>query len=226
MTDSGMQTKDVKILALKYADSYLPESMVFPGGNKAVNVPITFCAYLLEMQDALVLVDPGCDTMPEFEMRNYERPVDVLKRFGYRPEDVTDIIVTHAHYDHIEATHHYTNAVIHIQELEYEDGKAYIPEAAQVRLFSTETTVANCLKVKYIGGHTKGSSVVELEKNGQIYVIAGDECYVMKCLQEKIPTGKTCCPEKSLRFVQQYGGGKYTVLLSHDPEIRAGYIDL
>ena len=79
MTDSGMQTKDVKILALKYADSYLPESMVFPGGNKAVNVPITFCAYLLEMQDALVLVDPGCDTMPEFEMRNYERPVDGLR---------------------------------------------------------------------------------------------------------------------------------------------------
>lgn len=217
--------KDIKILALKYADSFLPESMIFPGGNKSVAVPITFCSYLLEMEGALVLVDPGCDTMPDFEMRNYERPVDVLKRFGYRPEDVTDIIVTHAHHDHIAAIHHYANAVIHIQELEYEDGKAYIPEMAQVHLFSKEITVADCLRVKCIGGHTKGSSVVELEKNGQTYVIAGDECYVMKCLKENIPTGKTCSPEKSLQFVEHYGTGNYNVLLSHDPEIRAGYID-
>lgn len=36
-------------------------------------------------------------------MINYERPVDVLARYEYKLEDITDVVITHAHHDHIAA---------------------------------------------------------------------------------------------------------------------------
>ena len=116
-----------KLIALKYAESTLPESAVFQGGRKDIKVPITFVIYLIATGKKCILVDVGCDTMPGFEMINYERPVDVLRRYGYEPEDITDVIITHAHHDHIAAVGYYKNAVIYIQEDEYALGQQYIP---------------------------------------------------------------------------------------------------
>lgn len=202
---------------IKYADTFLGEDQIFKGGNPAVKLPIVFGIYLIRADERLILVDAGCVTMPGFDMRNFITPAEALRRqTGISAEDITDIIITHSHHDHIEAVRLFKNAVIHINSKEYEAGKAHIPSGAAVNLISGEAELFDGIKVVEIGGHSAGSSVVEAELNGKTYVICGDECYSRKNLTEKIVTGCSVNFEKSEAFIQKYSDSKYTALLLHD----------
>ena len=212
------------VYALKYAESTIPESLVFVGGDANVKIPISFTVYLIETEDKKILVDAGCDTMPGFDMKHFVSPCVPLESLGYSPEDVTDVVLTHAHHDHIEAVKYFGNAVVHIQSLEYESSQKkhkYIPEGFSLNIFESEADVDG-VKVKRISGHAKGSCIVEFSCGGKHYVISGDECYSRRCLTERIPTGSSFDPEMSRAFVEEYSDKKYTVLLCHDPEILPG----
>ena len=214
----------LKVLAIKYAESTLPESAVFQGGRCDKRLPITFVIYLLETENRRILVDVGCDTMPGFEMVNYDRPVDVLRDYGYVSEDITDVIITHAHHDHIAAVGYYKNAVVHIQEDEYAAGKKYIADGAEVNIFEETYSLDDNIFIRKIGGHAKGSCVVEFEYCNMRYVIAGDECYARECLTNKIPTGSSYDLERSEFFVEEYSRDGYCVLLCHEAGLESGYI--
>ena len=212
------------LTALKYAESTLPESWVFSDGDGEKRMPISFTVYLIKTETRLILVDAGCDTMPGFDMKYFESPAVILERFGVSPLEITDVIATHAHHDHIEALHHFKNATVHIQALEYESSQKkhkYIPEGFKTNIFEDEYTIDG-VTVRRISGHSRGSCIVEFSHGGQDYVICGDECYARRCLTEKRPTGSSFCPERSTGFVEKYGDPKYTALLCHDPEILPG----
>lgn len=149
-------------------------------------------------------------------MIDFKSPAEVLKEYGFNVDSVTDVIITHAHHDHIEAIHYFKNATIHIQYDEYQIGKTYIPENFHVNCFEDVYTIDNCVKILKIGGHSIGSCIVVFEKGNQKYVITGDECYIKECLDKKIPTGSSCCHSKSRAFVEQYGSGDYVPLLCRD----------
>ena len=93
----------VQLQAIEYANSDLPESMIFEGGDKQKRLPIAFIVYCIQTEGRVILVDAGCDTMPGFEMRDFIGPVAALKQHGINALDVTDVILTHAHHDHAEA---------------------------------------------------------------------------------------------------------------------------
>ncbi len=214
--------KQTKIITIKYAESTLPESAVFQGGRTETQVPITFVIYLIVTKNKRILVDAGCDTMPGFEMINYERPVDVLGRYGYEPEDITDVVITHAHHDHIAAVGYYKNAIIYVQEDEYMRGRKYIPEDFQVQTFKDMFFVDDSILVKTIGGHSLGSCIVEVRCGESCYVISGDECYARGCLTHKKPTGSSCNLTQSEFFVYEYSKDCYQVLMCHEQGIESG----
>lgn len=206
----------MEIKALKYGESSLPESMIFINGDKEKRRQIVFKVYVIRQNEKLVLVDAGCETMPGFVMENFIGTKNALKNIGIECSDVTDVIITHSHHDHIECVGYFKDAIIHIQEDEYENGKKYLLENTRVNTFKEETLVCDGIKIIKIGGHSKGSSVVEVNCNGDTYIIASDECYSRDNLTEKIPTGCSVCPEKSKLFVEKYSDKKYKVLLAHD----------
>ena len=152
------------------------------------------------------------------------RPVDILAGYGYAPEDITDVIITHAHHDHIAAVGYYKRAVIHIQEDEYVAGKKYIPDELTVNTFEEVFRIDDNIVIRKIGGHSKGSCIVEFEHDSRHYVIAGDECYARECLTGKIPTGSSYNLKNSEAFVNTYGGDDYRVLLCHENGMESGYI--
>src|SRR5918999_462301 len=64
----------------------------------------------------------------------YEQPSAALRRIGLRPEDVTDVVVSHVHWDHLDGADLFPNARIWIQRAEFEhyvDG-AGRPRAAAI----------------------------------------------------------------------------------------------
>lgn len=213
-----------KLTAIRYARSVLSEKMIFSLGAPEKTRPISFVMYDIEVDGRHILVDPGCDTMPGFVMEDYVLPLDALKAQGITPKQVSDVIITHAHHDHIDAVRHFLDSVIHIQQAEALAGKKYLANNTRVETFEDSTVVAGCVRVRKIGGHSIGSCVVELDRGEEIWVIAGDECYSYDCLKLQIPTGSSCCLEKSKQFVEQYAGKPYRVLLCHDPDTYTGRI--
>lgn len=205
-----------EIIRIQYAASTLPESCIFDGGEKEKRIPIIFSIFLICTENKKVLVDAGCETMPGFEMKNFKTPMAVLKEKGIDVTEITDVIITHAHHDHIECVKYFKNAVVHIQEQEYARGEKYLSENPFVCTFSDEATVDDCLKIVKIGGHCRGSSIVECKMDNKIYVLCGDECYSLYNIQNRIPTGSSYSPENSRKFIEKYTQAPYECLLCHD----------
>ncbi len=206
----------IEIIPIKYGKSVLSENMIFYDGLKQNLRPIVFMIYLIKTDNRTILVDAGCETMPGFEMQDFIGSINALKKFGVVAESVTDVIITHAHHDHIECVNYFKNATIHIEKCEYEDGKRFIPDGFQINVFSDCFTVAQNISVVKIGGHSVGSCVVEITMEDKIFVIAGDECYSRLCLTQQRHTGSFVNEEASKAFIQKYRDDKYQVLLCHE----------
>lgn len=206
----------MKIIPIEYGKSFLSESMIFVNGNKKKFRDIVFKVYLIKTDEKLILVDAGCETMPGFEMQEFIGTVEALGNVNINCKDITDVIITHSHHDHIECVKYFKNATIHIQKDEHEIGRKYITEEFEVNIFESDFAINENIKVVKIGGHSKGSCVVEIEVGKQTYVIAGDECYLRECLIKKIPTGSSYSQNASRDFIEKYSNEKYTVLLCHD----------
>lgn len=214
----------MKITVLKYGESTFEEINIFRGGRPDVKLPISFVFYLIETENRKILVDVGCDDGAGFKMSIFKKPVLVLEEYGLNTSDITDVVITHAHHDHIAAIKTYTNAMIHIQSMEYEVGKDYIPTSFRVHTFDDEFLLCDKVIVRNIGGHSYGSSIVICRFKEKNYVLCGDECYVKSCFERQIPTGASYRPKVSERFIKEYSGTNNVPLLFHDPHILKGSI--
>ena len=206
----------IEIQKIQYANSTLREDWVFLGGKREIELPIIFCVYLIKTDFKTILVDAGCETMPGFDMKNFISPIKALEQIGVTPNEITDVIITHAHHDHIECVKYFPSATIHLQREELKRARKYIPEAFSLNLFDDSFSICEGVEIVKIGGHSVGSCIVTVKQENTTYVIAGDECYYRECLIQKIPTGNSFSPEKSLAFIQKYSAPHYTVLLMHD----------
>ena len=215
-----MFKKHFAVYCLKYAESVLPESMAFAGASKEKVIPISFAFYLIKTKNKNILVDAGCDTMPGFVMKKYYSPAFVLRQAELSSDEITDVIITHAHHDHIEALSHFRNAVLHITEEEYLNGKKYIPANMPVNVFKAEFLIEEKIKVIKCGGHSVGSAIVEITYNEEIHILAGDECYTDLNIENKICTGTFYDKEKSIEFVEKYSNKKYRVHTCHDISLK------
>ncbi len=206
-----------EIIPIEYAKSHIPESMVFHDGDKDKKFPIVFIVYIIKTETRTILVDAGCETLPGFEMRDFHGTVKALENHGFSPDDITDVIITHSHHDHIECVKYFPKAVIHTQKDEYENGgKQYIPDGFRTNIFTDSFVICENVEAVKIGGHSRGSCVVEIKDESTTFVIAGDECYSRLCLTEKRHTGSFYDEEASRNFVYKYSDEKYTVLLCHE----------
>ena len=213
--------KNFSVVAIKYGQTTLPERMVFADRPESeVRIPISLTLYLIETEGRKILVDAGCDTMPRYVLKHHISPAEALRRYGVEPGEITDLILTHAHHDHVDAAHYFTGATVHIQQDEYlrAKEKGYLPDTLTVLPFEEERELSGVRVVRF-GGHTSGSSIVTFTHEGKEYVICGDECYHRRCLDEQRPTGNSRNPARSRAFVETYGTDAYTVLLAHDGEI-------
>lgn len=209
----------MKLYCLTYAQSVLSEDQIFEGGSKKRSLPIAFASYLIQTKNKIILIDTGCDTMPGFEM-DYLYPIEkVLVEIGLSAKEITDLIITHAHHDHIDGVRHFPNALIHISKGAFEKGQKYIPEGFRVSLFEKERVLTPKVRIIEWGGHAKGSSIVEISGD-QTHIIAGDECYTNANIQEKRPTGCFFDEEKAQKFIEIFGQAPYIVHTCHDISLK------
>jgi len=110
------------ITRVVYGYTTLPERMVLPGGGNDP-IPIDLAFFLIRLPEHTVLVDAGCDTMKGFVLRDFIGPVETLRQLGVATNEITDIIVTHAHGDHMAGIIHFPHARIIVQRQALEKGR-------------------------------------------------------------------------------------------------------
>lgn len=210
----------MKVYCLNYAQSALGEDQIFKGGSCEKKIPISFAVYLIQTDDKNILIDAGCDFMRGFEM-DYLYPIDqVLQEVGSSAEEITDLVITHAHHDHIDGVRHFPKALIHISKSAFEKGQKYIPAGFKTSLFEGEKRLTSKVKILEWGGHAKGSCIVEIQEKDRIHIVAGDECYTDANIQEKRSTGCFIDEEKAQKFIKIFGQAPYIVHTCHDISLK------
>jgi hypothetical protein len=98
-------TPEYSIQAIRYASSPdVPVSELVVGGPKDQKVDIAMVVWLMRGGGHTILFDSGFhrDTfLKYFTMKDYLRPDEAVKLAGVQPAEVTDIVISHAHWDHM-----------------------------------------------------------------------------------------------------------------------------
>ncbi|MBR0089392.1 MAG: rubredoxin [Clostridia bacterium] len=158
--------------------------------------------YLIDTGDEVILVDTGIpggtpeevpdETSLAFTGKDICSYMDALSSLGYKPEQITKILLTHKHADHSGELKSFPNAKIYVNEEEtgadelqgitniepvkFTDGAYYnFPQSQKIR------DGIYFIKAK---GHTNGNSIVIVENEGLFYMIHGDITYVDEALYE------------------------------------------
>lgn len=199
--------------------------------------------FLIDTGDEVILIDTGFQNDMKAPEKKLGAPLymgekiadymDAFAAAGYKPEQVTKILVTHKHPDHTAALQYFPNAKIFIgpedadaMKLEGENivraqyGEAYknFPNAQQVipDIWFIEAK-----------GHTKGNSIIIVECDGFYYMFHGDVTYcdaALKANKLSIVFEDKDAARETLDRVRQFIKENPTVYLStHCPE---GYENL
>ena len=158
--------------------------------------------YLIDTGKEVILVDTGIpagtpeespdETSPIFTGKDICSYMEAFAALGYRPEQVTKILLTHRHGDHSGELRSFPNAEIYVnrEELDAEELKG-IPNLVPVDF--TDGAYANFPESRKIAdgiffikakGHTRGNSLVIAEDGGLFYLFHGDVTYVDEALYE------------------------------------------
>ena len=119
------QSNTYQIYALKFAllKFKLPIAYSAVGSTSKDSSGICYMIYLLKGNNGrTILVDAGFTETPAmYNMHafNYIRPDSMLRKINIDPKDITDLIVTHPHWDHIDGIGLFPNAHIWIQKEDF-----------------------------------------------------------------------------------------------------------
>jgi glyoxylase-like metal-dependent hydrolase (beta-lactamase superfamily II) len=93
------------------------------GEDRSKRLDIPLMVWLLKGSDGrVVLVDSGFvreNLVVQWKVKDFERPSDAVARLGIKAEQVTDIVLTHMHWDHAGGTTLFPKARVWIQKAEY-----------------------------------------------------------------------------------------------------------
>jgi glyoxylase-like metal-dependent hydrolase (beta-lactamase superfamily II) len=123
-----------------------------------------------------------------------------LAALGITTNSVTKIVLTHTHSDHAANVPLYPNATVVVNQREKDSVFLKTVGGDRLVTFDQSYEVVPGMTVRWVGGHTKGSSYVELKLDGKTYILAGDEAYLPENLSKLIPVGSVVDVAANLRF--------------------------
>ncbi|WP_050606157.1 N-acyl homoserine lactonase family protein [Ruegeria sp. 6PALISEP08] len=190
---------DWEIHAVKYADRNArtrADSFIIDDNHSAPHA-MDYFVWVLKRGDKIIMVDTGYDS-DEAAARG--RPIamdprEALRPLGISPEAVTEVIVTHLHYDHAGGLHMFPNAKLHMQsaEMAFATGPCMCHDhlrapftaghvcevikrlySGKVVFYDGDAEIADGITVHRIGGHSRGLQCVRVRTEAGWMVLASD----------------------------------------------------
>jgi len=215
------------LYAVKYGESLFPAAQFFKGDATGRKIPIAWMFYAVKAGTETILVDTGFSDAEEAKKFGVSlfpyQPA--LAAMGVTTDSVTKIVLTHTHFDHAANASIYPNATVIVNRREAKSPLLAKVRADRLVTFDESYQVVDGMTVRRVGGHSKGSSYVDLMLGGKRFLLAGDEAYLPENVAELIPIGAFTDSAANFKFLTMAKNSGATVLTFHDPAlVKAGYV--
>jgi glyoxylase-like metal-dependent hydrolase (beta-lactamase superfamily II) len=200
-----------EVYAVKYAEHSRNASANFIGGDSHDNpMPMDYFLWLIRGEASSWVVDTGfnqqaADARGRVLLRSPEQALALL---GETADTVSNVIITHMHYDHAGNCDSFPAATFHLQdrEMQYATGRYMAHRclheaysvfdvmrlvqgvyAGKVRFHDGDAHLAPGLSVHLVGGHTMGLQVVRVFTQRGWIVLASDASHYYRNIEEQRP---------------------------------------
>lgn len=226
--DCSSKDKNFRINAVCYGNSMFPKRFIFHSDKSGGSVLISWMFYYIEYGDKKILIDTGFNdkgTAKMFGIKDFRDPVEILLDNRIEADSITDVIITHSHFDHIGNAHRFKNArfIINRDELSalnksgsLKEVKKFFSGNSKVTVFDDAFTLYDTFNIRKIGGHSKGSSAVFFTYGNREYCFTGDEVYSPDNITQNIGNGSVVNHQNNMNFIEKLRSGNYTTFIMHD----------
>ncbi len=253
ITHLAAQSKpQYQVYAIRYATlPGFPVSELVAGAEPARKLDIAMTVWLVRGNGRYILVDSGFyhdRFFRDWHVNDFIKPSEALKTLGVRPEDITDVIITHVHWDHADGMDLFPNARIWIQkdELQYYAGEAWQSKDTHGGIDPDDVLTLVKLNTQgrvgmvpgdaqeiipgitcYTGGrHTYASQYVGVSTSAGIVVLASDNMYLYENLEKHVPIAATLDAVSNLAAqdrMKQLAASPGLIIPGHDPAVFAKF---
>jgi glyoxylase-like metal-dependent hydrolase (beta-lactamase superfamily II) len=212
------------------------------GADPARKMDIAMYVWLIKGGGKNILFDAGFyreKFIRRWHPSDFVKPSEALQGLGLKPEDITDVIISHIHWDHADGFDLFPKAKIWIQkdELEYYAGEAWqsrrtaAGDAEDVLGLVKLNTEGRVGLVKgdaqeilpgivcYTGGkHTYQSQYIGVNR----VILASDNVYLYENLEKHVPIAATLDAESNLKAqdrMKRLAASEKLILPGHDPAV-------
>jgi len=244
---SQSSTAIYEVYAIRYAvipDFSVAGLVAEADGQRKID--IAMMVWLIHGGGRNVLVDAGF-YRPQFfkswKVRDFVRPDDAVAHAGPRPQEITDVILSHAHWDHADGADLFPNAQIWIQKDEYRyyTSDAWQPggkhggidpddvqmlvgfnTAGRLHLVDGDQEILPGIRVYTGGRHTYASQYVSVPTRSGTIVLASDNMYLYENLEKHAPIAQTFDAASNLKAqdrMKEIAGDPKRVVPGHDPAV-------
>jgi glyoxylase-like metal-dependent hydrolase (beta-lactamase superfamily II) len=242
------QTKgNYEVYALSYGVyPNFPVSGLIAGADKDRKIDLQMMVWLIRGPNGKnILVDTGCyhdNVVKGKGITNLIKASDAVAKLGLSPTDITDVVITHMHWDHADGMDLFPNAKIWIQKDEYGyyTGAAWQPGGkhggiepddvltlvnlntdGKVSLVDGDNVeIIDGIKVYTGGRHTYASQYVSVRTTSGTVVIASDNMYLYENLEKHVPIAQTFDADSNLKAqdrMRQIASRPDLIVPGHDP---------
>lgn len=212
---------------------------------------------LIKTGRELVLIDTGAGRKmsPETRQRYGIEPThslaDELAAHQVTPEDITIVILSHLHFDHVGGATQtlpdgtigptFPHARYIVNRIEWQTAHNPDPRSAssylaenmeplrrQLEFVNGRTAITMGIWTQHTGGHTKGHQAVFIESDGQQAMFWADIMPTTSHIKATYPMGYDLYPAETIqvkaRLIPQAIREKWLCIFNHDPKTPFGYL--
>lgn len=241
---------EYEVYAIRYATREGRRSAHFMGGDPHDGpMPMDYFVWVVRSPERAWLVDTGF-TRDEAQRRGrgfLRCPIDSLKLLSIDPATVSDVVLTHLHYDHAGNCDLLPNARFHLQEAEMTHatgrymsircfGHGYRCEdvvslvrinfGGRLRFHDGVAQLADGLSLHHIGGHTPGMQCVRVRTRRGWLVLASDTAHYYEHLETMRPFTTVTDVRQMIdgyRTLLELASDPANVVPGHDPQVMTRY---
>ena len=121
----AIEADKYEVYAVRFATiANFPVSSLVAGADRARRMDIAMTVWVLKGSDGrIAVVDSGFHRdqyFKQYDVKNYIKPSDAIAPLGLKADDVTDLFISHMHWDHAGGIDLFPSARVWIQKDEYD----------------------------------------------------------------------------------------------------------
>lgn len=240
------QAPTYEVYAVRYATiAQFPASSLIKDAEAGRRIDLAMMVWLIRGGGRTILVDAGfhrADFVDRYHPVGFVTPAEAIGRLGVKPEDVTDVIISHVHWDHLDGIDLFPKARVWIQREEFDhhldsagNVKNRAIDAGDAKLLASIAREGRVTLVDgdgqeiipgitvYTGGkHTFASQYAAVKTAAGTVVVASDNVYLYENLARHVPIAQTLDSASNLRAQERMttlASDPRLIVPGHDPAV-------